>query len=129
MLFQLVVRQMFCNNPQISSKYLSVHTSIHFNLTCFRYWKDLALNESLSDYERSKLAVWDYPISDKFTKMWQSMKKSGLPDTFDEAVRTKVLHLQKDNQVCIEIDTLIQVARVRESTSSSSGYAFLGDVS
>ena len=46
----------------------------------------MALNESLSDYERSKLAVWDYPISDKFTKMWQSMKKSGLPQTFDDAV-------------------------------------------
>ena len=51
-----------------------------------RYWKDLALNDSMSEYERAKLAVWDYPISDKYTKMWQSMQKSGLPHTFEEAV-------------------------------------------
>jgi len=76
----------------------------HIEDLFYEYWKDLALNESLSEYERSKLAVWDYPISDKYTKMWQSMKKSGLPSTFEEAV-----------------------ARVRKSTSSSSGYAFLGD--
>ena len=46
----------------------------------------MALNDSMSEYERAKLAVWDYPISDKYTKMWQSMQKSGLPHTFDEAV-------------------------------------------
>ena len=64
----------------------------------------MALNESMSEYERSKMAVWDYPISDRYTKMWQSMKKAGLPETFEEAIE-----------------------RVRQSTSSSSGYAFLGD--
>ena len=35
-----------------------------------RIWKDMSLNDSLSDLERSKLAVWDYPVSDKYTKMW-----------------------------------------------------------
>ena len=63
----------------------------------------MSLNDSLSDLERSKLAVWDYPVSDKYTKMWQSMKEAGLPQTFDEAL-----------------------ARVRESQSSSEGFAFLG---
>ena len=70
-----------------------------------RIWKDMSLNDSLSDLERSKLAVWDYPVSDKYTKMWQSMKEAGLPMKFDEAL-----------------------ARVRESPSSSEGFAFLGNV-
>lgn len=64
----------------------------------------MSLNDSLSDVERAKLAVWDYPVSDKYTKMWQAMKESGLPNTLDEAV-----------------------ARVKASKSTSEGFAFLGD--
>ena len=70
-----------------------------------RIWKDMSLNDSLSDLERSKLAVWDYPVSDKYTKMWQSMKEAGLPENFDDAL-----------------------VRVRASPSSSEGYAFLGNI-
>ena len=29
----------------------------------------MSLDESLSNVERSKLAVWDYPVSDKFSKV------------------------------------------------------------
>jgi hypothetical protein len=29
----------------------------------------MSLNDSLSELERSKLAVWDYPVSDKYTKV------------------------------------------------------------
>ena len=29
----------------------------------------MALNDSLTIFEKSKLAVWDYPVSDKFTKV------------------------------------------------------------
>ena len=42
-------------------------------------------------------------MSDKYTKMWQSMRESELPDNFEEALK-----------------------RVRMSPSSSEGYAFLG---
>lgn len=34
----------------------------------------MSLNDSMSEIERSKLAVWDYPVSDKYTKIWQSMQ-------------------------------------------------------
>lgn len=64
----------------------------------------MSLNDSLTDVERSKLAVWDYPVSDKYTKMWQAMKEAGLPNSMEEAL-----------------------ARVRASKSSSVGFAFLGD--
>lgn len=64
----------------------------------------MSLNDSLSEVERAKLAVWDYPVSDKYTKMWQAMKEAGLPNTLEEAVE-----------------------RVRASKSSSEGFAYLGD--
>ena len=73
-------------------------------LPCPRIWKDMSLDDSLTIYERSKLAVWDYPVSDTYTKMWQAMKEAGLPSSFEEGVE-----------------------RVRASPSSSEGYAFLGD--
>ncbi|NP_001273813.1 glutamate receptor ionotropic, kainate 4-like precursor [Musca domestica] len=69
----------------------------------YEIWKDLSLNDSLSPLERSRLAVWDYPVSDKYTKMWQAMQEAQLPATLDEAV-----------------------ARVRNSTTAT-GFAFLGD--
>ncbi|XP_031634040.1 ionotropic receptor 25a-like [Contarinia nasturtii] len=52
----------------------------------YEMWKDMSLNDSLSPVERSKLAVWDYPVSDKFTKMWQAMQEAGLPNSLEEAV-------------------------------------------
>ncbi|ENN75289.1 hypothetical protein YQE_08066, partial [Dendroctonus ponderosae] len=67
-------------------------------------WKDMSLNDSLSDVERAKLAVWDYPVSDKYTKMWQAMKEAGLPPDLDTAIE-----------------------RVKKSKSSSEGFAYLGD--
>lgn len=46
----------------------------------------MSLNDSMSEYERSQLAVWDYPVSDKYTKMWQAMAENTPPKTFEEAV-------------------------------------------
>lgn len=64
----------------------------------------MSLNESLSDVERSKLAVWDYPVSDKYTKMYQAMKEADFPKNMSEAL-----------------------ARIRASRSSGEGFAFIGD--
>ncbi|XP_001660418.2 ionotropic receptor 25a [Aedes aegypti] len=69
----------------------------------YEIWKEMSLNDSLTPVERSKLAVWDYPVSDKYTKMWQAMQEAGLPNSLDEAVE-----------------------RIRNSTSAT-GFAFLGD--
>ncbi|XP_012259587.2 ionotropic receptor 25a-like [Athalia rosae] len=67
-------------------------------------WKDMSLNDSLSDVERSKLAVWDYPVSDRYTKMYQAMKEAEFPKNMSEAIE-----------------------RVRASKSSGEGFAFIGD--
>lgn len=69
----------------------------------YKIWKDMALKDSLSPLERSKFAVWDYPISDKYTKIWQNMKEAELPATLEDAV-----------------------SRVRNSTTAT-GFAFVGD--
>ncbi len=68
-----------------------------------RIWKDMSLNDSMTEVERARLAVWDYPVSDRYTKIWQSMQDARLPNTFEEAL-----------------------ARVRASESDSDGFAFLG---
>lgn len=63
----------------------------------------MSLNDSLNPVERAKLAVWDYPVSDKYTKMWQAMKEAQPPATLDQALK-----------------------RVMDSKSSTEGFAFLG---
>lgn len=64
----------------------------------------MSLNDSMNDYERSQLAVWDYPVSDKFTKMWQAMQENNPPTEFQKAVD-----------------------RVRgRDTKQNDGFAFLG---
>lgn len=63
----------------------------------------MSLNDSMSDYERSQLAVWDYPVSDKFTKMWQAMQENKPPVSFQEAIE-----------------------RVRGKDDQTDGFAFLG---
>ncbi|KAM7352125.1 ionotropic receptor 25a-like [Cochliomyia hominivorax] len=66
-------------------------------------WKNIILNDSLSGLKRSKLAVWDYPIRDKYNKMLKAIHKTPLPNSLEEAV-----------------------SKVRNS-SSANGFAFLGD--
>lgn len=46
----------------------------------------MSLNESMSPQERAKLAVWDYPVSDKFTNMYRYMQEAGFPNTTEEAI-------------------------------------------
>ncbi|CAL1688316.1 unnamed protein product [Lasius platythorax] len=53
----------------------------------YEIWKDMSLNDSLTDVERAKLAVWDYPVSDKYTKMFQAMKEAGFPTSIDDALK------------------------------------------
>lgn len=46
----------------------------------------MSLNESMSAQDRARLAVWDYPVSDKFTNMWRYMQQSKPPKTNEEAI-------------------------------------------
>lgn len=47
----------------------------------------MSLNDSLSDEERAKLAVWDYPVSDKYTKIWSQILEAKMPQSLAEGIR------------------------------------------
>ncbi|KAK7109957.1 ionotropic receptor 25a-like [Littorina saxatilis] len=45
----------------------------------YQIWKDMSLSNTMEAVERAKLAVWDYPVSDKYTKLWNTMQDTGFP--------------------------------------------------
>ncbi|XP_060066493.1 LOW QUALITY PROTEIN: ionotropic receptor 25a-like [Ylistrum balloti] len=52
----------------------------------YSIWKQMSLNDSLDAVERAKLAVWDYPVSNKYTKLWETMKGHGFSDTLEGSI-------------------------------------------
>ncbi|XP_064468502.1 ionotropic receptor 25a-like [Ornithodoros turicata] len=76
----------------------------HIEDKFYEIWKNMSLDDTLSDEERAKLAVWDYPVSDKYTKIWWTMKEANMPTSFQEGVM-----------------------RVKESKGSQEGFAFIAD--
>uniref|UniRef100_A0AC35U534 PBPe domain-containing protein n=1 Tax=Rhabditophanes sp. KR3021 TaxID=114890 RepID=A0AC35U534_9BILA len=67
----------------------------------YNIWKEMSLNESLNTMDRARLAVWDYPVSDKFSNLWKIMQESKLPENTEKAIE-RVL-------------------------TSENGFAFIGD--
>ena len=63
----------------------------------------MSLNDSMTPQERAQLAVWDYPVSDKYTTMWQYMQEAGLPKSTQDAIK-----------------------RVQGSSENDKGFAFIG---
>ncbi|PVD29826.1 hypothetical protein C0Q70_09083 [Pomacea canaliculata] len=51
-----------------------------------KIWKDMSLSNSISPLERARLAVWDYPVSDKYTKLWNNMQANTFPRSTNEAI-------------------------------------------
>ena len=45
----------------------------------------MSLNDSLDAVQRAKLAVWDYPVSNKYTKLWETMNET-FPNSLEEAI-------------------------------------------
>ncbi|KAL0108697.1 hypothetical protein PUN28_014089 [Cardiocondyla obscurior] len=70
-----------------SPAYIYFQRMADIEMRFYEIWKDMSLNDSLSDIERAKLAVWDYPVSDKYTKMFQAMKEAGFPPDIDTALK------------------------------------------
>ena len=79
---------------------------MNIDLVYFSIWKNMSLNDNLSDIERAQLAVWDYPVSDKYTKMLQAMEEAGFPDSIEEAVQ-RVRRLKTNNEFAYIGDSTI----------------------
>ncbi|XP_046835531.1 ionotropic receptor 25a isoform X1 [Vespa crabro] len=80
-----------------SAAYIYFERMAHIEARFYEIWKDMSLNDSLSEVERAKLAVWEYPVSDKYTKMFQAMKEANFPATAEEAIR-RVLRIDSNNE-------------------------------
>ena len=42
---------------------------IYLSTPCVSLWKDIALDPHISSWERSKIATWDYPADDTYSKV------------------------------------------------------------
>ena len=47
----------------------------------------MSLQNSMENAERAKLAVWDYPVSEKYTELWNTMTLTSFPNTIPEAIK------------------------------------------
>ena len=46
------------------------HSTIsQLSTPCVSLWKDIALDPHISSWERSKIATWDYPADDTYSKV------------------------------------------------------------
>ncbi|XP_015435261.1 PREDICTED: glutamate receptor ionotropic, kainate 2-like [Dufourea novaeangliae] len=52
----------------------------------FRFWRGTTLDENTPEWNRSKYAVWEYPLEDKFTKMYYAMEQAGFVPSEEQAV-------------------------------------------
>ncbi|GMT03397.1 hypothetical protein PENTCL1PPCAC_25571, partial [Pristionchus entomophagus] len=86
-------------------------------------WKDMSLNESMTPRERARLAIMDYPVSDKFTNMWRYMQESGLPEDIDDAINRVITSV--DGFAFIGEATEIRYAELTSCNLQSIGSEFL----
>ncbi|XP_078051605.1 ionotropic receptor 25a-like isoform X2 [Augochlora pura] len=91
-----------------SSAYTYFNRMANIEWKFYGIWREMSLNDSLSDVERANLAVWDYPVSDKYTKMLQAMEEAGFPASIEEALQ-RVRRQNSNNEFAyIEDSTTIK---------------------
>ncbi|XP_033323071.2 ionotropic receptor 25a isoform X1 [Megalopta genalis] len=91
-----------------SSAYIYFKRMANIELKFYEIWREMSLNDSLSDLDRANLAVWDYPVSDKYTKMLQAMEEAGFPASVEEALQ-RVRRQNSNNEFAyIEDSTIIK---------------------
>ena len=77
----------FCSCEGSNVKNVTMSQCLNvWSVVCCRIWKNMSLNDNLAAVERAQLAVWDYPVSDKYTKLWETMQKSSFPSNKSQAV-------------------------------------------
>lgn len=50
-------------------------------------WMSMAMNDSMPLTERKKNVVWEYPLSDTYIKLWDSIQKTKVPVDLDDAAQ------------------------------------------
>lgn len=88
----------------------------------YNIWKDMSLNDSLSEEERSKFAVWDYPISDKYTKIWAQIQQVGMPPDSASGIQRV-----KDSNLEDGFALLADANMVRHAVNTDCSFKAVGD--
>ena len=60
------LRRDFMSKPHST---ISHKKYIYLSTPCVSLWKDIALDPHISSWERSKIATWDYPADDTYSKV------------------------------------------------------------
>jgi len=88
-------------------------------------WKTMSLYEPLTDIDRAKLSVWDYPLSTKYTNIWATMQDNGFPGSTQEAIE-RVKASDPDNDV-VEFVYIADSSKNKYATSIDCGLQEVGD--
>lgn len=90
----------------------------------YNEWKEMSLNDSLTSYERSQLSVWDYPVGNKYTKLWEAMQKTKFPKDYKEALK-RIRNSTKGNEFALLGDaTLIKFINLTNCDLQQIGEEF-----
>jgi len=82
----------------------------HQEETFYEMWKQMSLDNTITEWERRKLDVWDYPVSDRFTKIWAKFFETMSNDTWG---------------IYDSMDHALEL--VRSSPGKRDGYAVIAD--
>ncbi|CAK9799978.1 Ionotropic receptor 25a [Anthophora plagiata] len=58
-----------------------------YEISYRRMWRNMSLDESIPESNRSNYVVWDYPLQDKYIKMYLTMEEIGFIPSVKEAVK------------------------------------------
>ena len=90
----------------------------------------MSSEKSITEYMRAKLAVWDYPVSDMYTKIWQTfgkMKENRYYKAVCESNKTGIPRTECHMPLSME-EALVQIQATPEHPrSDNQGFALIAD--
>jgi hypothetical protein len=96
----------------------------HIEEIFYNIWKEMSLNDSLSEEERSKFAVWDYPISDKYTKIWAQIQEVQMPVSLEQAIERVKSSTLDDGFALLANANIIRYATMTDCSFRAVGEEF-----
>ncbi|KAL5018268.1 hypothetical protein ScPMuIL_003990 [Solemya velum] len=94
----------------------------------YTLWKEISFSQTSSDSDVTGVAVWDYPLGDRYMQLWKSMQENGMVHTSEEGIH-KILNgdfafLYETPMIAYEMSRRCGLMAVG-SQFSSKPYAFV----
>lgn len=96
----------------------------HIEEIFYNIWKEMSLNDSLSEEERSRFAIWDYPISDKYTKIWSQIQEVQMPSNLSQAIERVKASTLEDGFALLANANIIRYATMTDCQFRAVGEEF-----